>query len=102
MPNQTISRDRVFWALGDPARFSIVEHLSQGPSSVSELAKPFPMALPTFLQHLGALEKYGLITTEKVGRDRTCTLNAARIDQARHWLEVQEKQWSIRLDALDK
>jgi DNA-binding transcriptional ArsR family regulator len=102
MTNYSMSLDRVFWALGDPTRFAIVEHLSQGSSSVSELAEPFQMALPTFLQHLGVLEKHGLVTTKKVGRVRTCTLNAARIDQARRWLEIQEKQWAVRLDALDK
>tara|TARA_R110002072_G_scaffold46082_1_gene127855 strand:+ start:31746 stop:32072 length:327 start_codon:yes stop_codon:yes gene_type:complete len=102
MANQSISLDRVFWALGDPTRFAIVEHLSQGSLSVSELAKPFSMALPTFLQHLGVLEKYGLVSTKKVGRVRTCTLNAERVDQARTWLEIQEKQWTNRLDALDK
>ena len=101
MTNQSMSLDRVFWALGDPTRFAIVEQLSQGSSSVSELAKPFSMALPTFLQHLRVLEKHGLVTTEKAGRVRTCTLNTARIDQARSWLEIQEKQWAIRLDALD-
>ena len=102
MPNQTLPLDRVFWALGDPTRFAIVERLAQQSSSVSDLAKPFTMALPTFLQHLKILEKHELVTTEKIGRVRTCTLNGTKIDEVRSWLEIQEKQWAIRLDALDK
>lgn len=91
-----------FWALGDPTRFAIVERLAQRSSSVSDLAKPFSMALPTFLQHLKILEKHELITTTKIGRVRTCTLNGAKIDEVRSWLDLQEKQWAVRLAALDK
>ena len=102
MPNENLSLNRVFWALGDPTRFAIVERLAEQPSSVSDLAKPFAMALPTFLQHLKILEKHGLVTTTKTGRVRTCTLNGAKIDEVRSWLEIQQKQWAIRLNALDK
>ena len=102
MPNQSTPLDRVFWALGDPTRFAIVERLAQQSSSVSDLAKPFTMALPTFLQHLKILEEHGLVTTKKMGRVRTCTLNGTKIDEVRSWLEIQEKQWAVRLNALDK
>lgn len=91
MPKQSLPLDRVFWALGDPTRFAIVERLAQQSSSVSDLAKPFTMALPTFLQHLKILEKNGLVTTRKTGRVRTCTLNVAKIDEVRGWLEIQEE-----------
>jgi DNA-binding transcriptional ArsR family regulator len=102
MPNQSLPLDRVFWALGDPTRFAIVESLARHASSVSDLAKPFTMALPTFLQHLKILEKHGLVTTKKMGRVRTCALNGAKIDEVRSWLDIQEKQWAVRLNALDK
>ena len=102
MPNQFLPLDRVFWALGDPTRFAIIERLAQQPSSVSDLAKPFTMALPTFLQHLKILEKHGLVITKKMGRVRTCALNGAKIDEVRSWLDIQEKQWAVRLNALDK
>jgi DNA-binding transcriptional ArsR family regulator len=93
--------DRVFWALGDRTRFAIIERLAQRPSSVSDLAKPFAMALPTFLQHLKILEEHGLVTTKKQGRVRTCALTGARLDEVRSWLDIQEKQWAVRLNALD-
>jgi DNA-binding transcriptional ArsR family regulator len=102
MTNQSLPLDRVFWALGDPTRFAIIERLAEKPSSVSDLAKPFAMALPTFLQHLKVLEKHGLVTTKKMGRVRSCALNGAKIDEMRSWLDIQEKQWAVRLNALDK
>lgn len=102
MPNQNVPLDRVFWALGDPTRFAIVERLAHKSASVSDLAEPFDMALPTFLQHLKILEKHELVNTKKTGRVRTCTLNGVKIDEVRSWLEVQEKQWAIRLNALQE
>jgi len=77
----------VFRALSDPTRRHVVEHLGRGPASVTELAAPFDMALPSFLKHLRVLEESGLIRSEKVGRVRTCTLERARLDNAALWLE---------------
>ena len=70
--------DRVFHALGDSSRRAMVERLSRGPASVSELARPFEMALPSVVQHLGVLEAAGLVTSEKVGRVRTYQLARGR------------------------
>jgi DNA-binding transcriptional ArsR family regulator len=102
MPNHTVPLDRVFWALGDATRFAIIESLAQAPATVSELARPFHIALPTLLQHLGALEECGLITSEKVGRVRTCTLNKDKIDEVDAWLHLQKQLWGVRLDTLDR
>jgi DNA-binding transcriptional ArsR family regulator len=102
MPNRSLPLDRVFWALGDPTRFAIIERLARQTASVSDLAKPFAMALPTFLQHLQILEKHGLVTSKKMGRVRTCALNGDKIDEVRSWLDIQEKQWAVRLNALDE
>lgn len=102
MPNRSISLDRVFWALGDPTRFAIIEQLARCPASVSELAKPFKMALPTFMQHLGVLEKYELVTSIKKVRVRTCSLNEARMEEIKGWLDTQRVLWNARFDALDE
>lgn len=102
MTNYSPTLDRVFWALGDPTRFAIVESLARQSSSVSELAKPFNMALPTFLQHISVLEFCELITTKKVGRVRTCSLNNKKIEEVDAWLVTQQQIWAARFDALDK
>ncbi len=102
MPNHRIPLDRVFWALGDPTRFAIVEQLARQPASISELAKPFDMALPSFMQHIGILEKCELVTSSKKGRVRMCTLNSKKIEEADAWLEAQKQLWEKRLNALDK
>ncbi len=99
MPNQEI--DRVFYALGDPTRRAVVERLSGGPAAVKELAAPFTMALPSFTQHLGVLEKSGLVRSEKSGRVRTYYLVPKRLKAAESWLETNRKLWKKRLDQLD-
>ncbi|MBY0611892.1 MAG: metalloregulator ArsR/SmtB family transcription factor [Beijerinckiaceae bacterium] len=93
--------EHTFQALGDPTRRAIVERLSQGPASVSELAAPFEMALPSFLQHLKVLEGRGLIRTVKNGRVRRCEIIPEPFDAATRWLEDQRTLWSARLDRLD-
>ena len=93
--------DETFRALSDPTRRAVVQALGRGPASVSELAKPFEMALPSFLQHLRVLEDCGLVTTRKTGRVRTCTLRAEPLAAAGHWLEAQRTLWTKRLDQLD-
>ena len=100
MLNQQDSIDRLFHALADPTRRRMVERLSRGPVSVSELAKPFEMSLPAVVQHLQVLEQSGLVTTAKTGRVRTCTLDTAALSQAEHWISERRKAWEYRLDRL--
>lgn len=93
--------DHVFRALADPTRRSVLARLSQSPASVSELAAPFPVALPSFLQHLAVLEKCGLVSSEKSGRVRTYRLAPQQLRLAEDWLGEQRKVWERRLDQLD-
>ena len=99
MPNQELSR--VFQALTDPPRRAVLERLTRGPAPVSELAQPFKMALPSFVQHLQVLEKCGLVQSKKQGRVRTYTLAPQPLKAAEHWLSAQRAHWERRLDALD-
>lgn len=92
--------DPVFTALADPTRRKVVERLSQGPASVSELAEPFEMSLPSFVQHLGVLEASGLIGSRKEGRVRTCYLEKAAFDLLDDWVDEMKAYWEARLDAL--
>ncbi|AMJ60722.1 ArsR/SmtB family transcription factor [Bosea sp. PAMC 26642] len=101
MANLSTDLDHTFRALSDPTRRAVVAALGRGPASVSELARPFEMALPTFLQHLKVLEESGLIATQKVGRVRTCTLDQQPLAQAERWLDDQKTLWTKRLDQLD-
>jgi len=93
--------DDVFRALADPTRRRVVEALSQRPASVSELAAPYRMALPSFLAHLKVLEGCGLVRSRKVGRVRTYRLASERLKLAEHWLARQRTLWERRLDQLD-
>jgi DNA-binding transcriptional ArsR family regulator len=90
----------VFQALADPTRRAIVERLVQAPASVSHLAKPLPMSLPAVVQHLGVLESAGVVSSEKVGRVRTCRLEPEILRQAETWLSSQRTAWEERLDRL--
>ena len=99
MPNQELGR--VFQALTDPTRRAVLERLTRGPAPVSELAQPFEMALPSFVQHLQVLENCGLVQSKKQGRVRTYTLAPQPLKAAEHWLSVQRAHWERRLDALD-
>lgn len=92
--------DRTFAALADPARRAMVERLAQGPASVSELAKPLPMSLAGAMLHLKVLEESGLVTSQKVGRVRTCRLDPALLSQAEHWVAERRALWERRLDRL--
>jgi DNA-binding transcriptional ArsR family regulator len=94
------SLDRTFSALADPARRAIVERLTQGPATVSELARPLPMSLPAAMLHLKVLEDSGLVTSAKVGRVRTCTVNPAVLHQAEHWVADRRALWESNLDRL--
>ena len=99
MPNQELGR--VFQALTDPTRRAVLERLTRGPAPVSELAQPFEMALPSFVQHLQVLEKCGLVQSKKQGRVRNYTLAPQLLKAAEHWLSAQRVHWERRLDALD-
>jgi DNA-binding transcriptional ArsR family regulator len=92
--------DRVFHALAEPTRRAIVERLSRGPASVSELAAPFAMSLPAVVQHLAVLEESGLVTSEKVGRVRTCRVDSATLSLAERWINERRVLWQRRLDRL--
>lgn len=102
MPNQSAALDGVFRALSDPTRRAVVERLVRGPAAVSELAKPFGMALPSFTQHLGVLEESGLVRSRKEGRVRTYELQPRRLKAAQTWMEKQRALWERRLDQLDE
>ena len=101
MTNHQAHLNETFRALSDPTRRAVVEQLGRGPASVSDLAKPFDMALPTFLQHLKMLEDCGVIRTHKTGRVRTCQLKPEPIAAAERWLGEQRALWTQRLDQLD-
>jgi DNA-binding transcriptional ArsR family regulator len=98
--NRSEELDRVFQALADPTRRSIVERLVHAPASVSQLAEPLPMSLPAVVQHLGVLESAGVISSEKVGRVRTCRVEPEMLRRAETWLSVQRTDWEDRLDRL--
>ena len=94
--------DHVFRALSDPTRRHVLELLSRSPASVSELAAPFDMALPSFVQHMGILEESGLVRSRKTGRVRTYQLAPKRMQLAENWLVKQRALWENRLDQLDE
>ncbi|CAO3442174.1 ArsR/SmtB family transcription factor [Azospirillum largimobile] len=96
-----VALDMTFRALADPTRRAVIQALGRGPASVSDLARPFEMALPSFLQHLKMLEDSGLVETRKVSRVRTCTLKPEALAAAESWLEAQRNLWTKRLDQLD-
>lgn len=93
--------DGIFRALSDPTRRRVLERLSRSPASVSELAAPFEMALPSFLEHLKVLEGCGLVHSRKAGRVRTYQLAPKRLRLAEDWLSKQRTLWEQRLDQLD-
>ena len=92
--------DLMFQALADPSRRVMVERLSRGPASVSELAKPFAMSLSAVVQHLAVLEASGLVRSEKVGRVRTCRIDPAALQTAEQWLSDRRLNWERKLDRL--
>ena len=101
MPNQAARLNRVFQALADPTRRAVVERLSRGPTATSELARPFRMALPSFLQHLDVLQRCGLVRSRKSGRVRTYELAPKTLKAAEDWMATQRAFWERRLDQLD-
>jgi DNA-binding transcriptional ArsR family regulator len=101
MQARTEAVDSVFRALSDPTRRHVLERLSRSPGSVSELAAPFDMALPSFVEHLKVLENCGLVRSRKTGRIRTYQLAPQRLKLAEDWLMKQRRLWERRLDQLD-
>ena len=102
MTNQQPSLDLMFQALADPTRRGMIERLCEGPASVSELAQPLAMSLPSVMQHLQLLEGSGLIRSEKVGRVRTCRLGQRRLEEEAAWIERYRQVWAARFEALDE
>ena len=94
--------DGIFQALADPTRRAVLGRLGRGPASISELAQPFAMALPSFIKHIHMLESSGLIRTVKQGRVRTCAIEAARFSEISQWLEGQRAIWEGRADRLEQ
>jgi len=100
MTEKKANIDRVFQALGDATRRAMLERLSPGPMSVSRLAEPFNMSLAAVVQHLQVLEEAGLVKTEKVGRVRSCRVEASGLQAAEAWLRARRPEWDQKLDRL--
>ncbi|MGZ2746423.1 ArsR/SmtB family transcription factor [Burkholderia stagnalis] len=90
----------LFHALSDPTRCAIVSALGRGEQTVSVLAAPFAMALPSFMKHVAVLERSGLVRTRKTGRARTCVLVGGRLSEAEQWLAAQRAMWEARSDRM--
>lgn len=100
MLNRSASLDRTFQALADPTRRAIVERLTRGPASVSDLARPLSMSLPAVMQHLTVLEESGLVRSRKAGRVRTCRIEPKVLSLAEAWISRRRAEWEQRLDRL--
>ena len=100
MANNFVQLSTVFYALADPTRCAIVGRLGQGPETVSALAAPFEMALPSFMKHLSVLERCGVIRSRKDGRVRTCELVPRTLTQAERWMAAQREVWESRSDRM--
>lgn len=98
---QAAAADAVFLALSSSVRRKILEQLSLGPATVSDLAAPFDMKLPSFVQHLSVLEGSALVKSTKQGRVRTYALSAERLEVAETWLAERRRLWEARFDRLD-
>jgi len=94
--------DGIFQALTDPTRRAVLKRLGKGPASVSELAEPFAMSLPSFMKHVRLLEDSGWIRTHKVGRVRTCVIEKKPLAEAEAWLSAQRAIWEGRADRLEQ
>src|SRR5262249_9652552 len=94
------SIDQVFYALGDSTRRKLVEQLSRGPASASDLARPLGITLAAVVQHLQVLERSGVVRTQKVGRVRTCYIEPAGLSIVAEWIAERRSLWERRLDRL--
>lgn len=93
--------DQAFHALSDPGRRAMVERLSVGPASVSQLAEPLPMTLSAVVQHLKVLEDAGLVKSRKTGRVRTCVLDVGAMSQVERWIADRKRFWAQQYDQLE-
>src|ERR1700712_3412409 len=98
-PSSTL--DSVFLALADPTRRAVIGRLGRGAASVSELAQPFAMGLPSFMKHIRLLEENGMIRTTKSGRTRMCAITGSGLVSAENWLTGQRAIWEGRTDRLE-
>ena len=102
MANKQDALNATFHALSDPTRRAVIQQLGHGQATVSELAEPFEITLPTFLKHIAVLEASGLVTSRKAGRIRTCSLNRRRLAIVQSWVEVQHQIWDGQPERLAK
>ena len=102
MAQYPLPLDEAFRALADPTRRAVLSRLGTGPASISELARPFDMALPSFMKHIRLLEKSGWVRTRKVGRVRTCTIDESSFAAVEGWLAAQRDIWERRTDRLER
>lgn len=102
MANHSEQLNDVFQSLADPTRRAVLARLGRGPASISELAKPHTMALPSFLKHIRSLEASGLIRTHKEGRVRTCSIEKRKFAVVETWLSRQRAIWEGRTDRLEQ
>lgn len=100
MHARTVDVNRVFHALSDATRRQMIERLSVGPVSVSELARPLGVSLAAVVQHLQLLEECSLVRTEKVGRTRLCRMESAGLRAVEHWITERRTSWERKLDRL--
>jgi DNA-binding transcriptional ArsR family regulator len=101
MENYSAHLSTLFHALADPTRRAVIGRLGRGPATITQLAAPFNMALPSFMKHIRLLEHAGWIRTNKDGRVRTCTLHAKTFAVAEGWLSQQRAAWESRTDRLE-
>jgi len=101
MDNYGSALDASFHALADPTRRAVIQRLHRGSASVSELAEPFPMALPSFVKHISVLERSRLISSHKRGRIRICSLERDNLVAAERWFDELRAQWASRYNNLD-
>jgi DNA-binding transcriptional ArsR family regulator len=94
--------DTSFGALSDPTRRGVLERLGRADASITELAETFRMTLTGMKKHVGVLEQAGLVTTEKIGRVRTCKLGVRRLEEEAAWIERYRRLWDARFDELDR
>ncbi|TFD85860.1 transcriptional regulator [Cryobacterium lactosi] len=102
MAQYSSTLDGLFQAVADPTRRAVLSRLGSGPASIGELAAPFDMALPSFMKHIGYLEKTGLIRTRKSGRVRICTIERGTFSLIDGWLSEQRTIWEGRTDRLEQ
>ena len=102
MAQHSSTLDGVFQAVSDPTRRAVLGRLGSGPASIGELAAPFDMALPSFMKHIGHLERAGLIRTRKTGRVRICTIEQDTFTLIEGWLNEQRHIWEGRTDRLER